>query len=149
MISFVNTRGRIKRVHSPKIIPARDPNSVKRKKKKQWRVVIPGPIITTSYNIVISSRTGCCRAAKVRDLPRTRPNMFVQWIYAIYGREYTDQNEHVCTVYSMQSQDVQGDNIRTAADSSSWSPNYTTKKLETRHPHIFNIYPSAVLTCRL
>ena len=81
---------------------------------------------THRTTFVIISRTGCCRAAKstriTTDLnehvcavdimqftvviPRTRTNMFLQYIYhTIYGRDTTDQNEHVCTVYSVQSQD--------------------------------------------
>ena len=60
------------------------PNSVKRKKRKQWRVVIPRANHNTHRTtFVISSRTGCCRAAKSTRIT-------------------TDQNEHVCAVDIMQ-----------------------------------------------
>ena len=84
MISFVNTRGRIKRCTLQKLSRQETPNSVKRKKRKQWRVVIPRANHNTHRTtFVISSRTGCCRAAKSTRLT-------------------TDQNEHVCAVDIMQ-----------------------------------------------
>ena len=45
-----------------------------------------------------------------RDTTDQNEHVFAVYIIQFNGRETTDQNEHVCTVYSMQSQDVQGDN---------------------------------------
>ena len=67
---------------------------------------------THRTTFVISSQTGCCRATKSTRITTKTSNRPIYHrpertclcsiYHAIYSRDITDQNEHVCSVYSMQ-----------------------------------------------